>query len=74
MKSLRYAYKTSPAATRLNRGQGCWLVDDGSGLPPLVYQDSEKWEALRVFQLVKRPIDSFSSFTIEHAVFNPSTL
>lgn len=68
-KKLSYAYATSPAAERLNGGAGCWLVDDESGLPPIVYQDSEKYGALRVFELINLPVNTLESFTREHDCF-----
>lgn len=68
-KKLRYAYPSSPAADRLNNGDGCWLVDDESGLPPLVYQESEKYSALKMFEEINLPINTLESFTREHPAF-----
>lgn len=70
MKRLRYAYASSPAATRLNNGKGCWLVDDDSGLPPSVYEEREKLLALKHFENISLPIDVTASFTREYTVFD----
>lgn len=56
-KSLRYAYESSPNAEMLNDGKGCWLVDDGSNSPPLVFQDHEKDSALDMFESINREVD-----------------
>lgn len=68
-KALKYAYSSSPSANRLNKGLGCWLIEDESGLPPLVFQDSEKFEALKIFEDINLPIDLTSSFTKDHETF-----
>lgn len=68
-KSLRYAFRFSPAASRLNKGLGCWLVEDDSGLPPVVFQDWEKFKALEFFEKINLPINTMESFTRDHKTF-----
>lgn len=63
MKSLTYAYATSPDADKYNKGKGCWLVQDHEDHAPYVFQDDEKWQALEYFESLDVPIDKHRSFT-----------
>ena len=56
-KSIQYANPGSLAANRLNDGEGCYLVDDESGLPPFKYQTREKQQAIDLFNSINLPID-----------------
>jgi hypothetical protein len=61
-KAILYAYPTSLAADRYNNGEACWLVDDNSGLPPVMFEEREKEAAFRFFRAIKLPVDRLQSF------------
>lgn len=60
-KKLTYAYYSSPNAIEYNKGLACWIVDDTVSV--IIFQDHERFEALKCFEaidMLPHPIESFT--------------
>jgi len=68
MKALHYAYPTSQFAKDLNYHNGCWYITEHD-IKTQAFDNKDKLKALKVFEAIDMPIDTYESFTRNDEVF-----